>query len=255
MENIKKYLVLQEEMEKSIPMIIDSLYKTKFKYSSRSLLSLMTKSSYLVNSILNSFDTGNVYASSIIYRSLIEHSFKHLYILVRALNDNKDDVGHEYLFTLKSKEDLESVAKISNYNARAYPEKNKWSFKGEENKNITKIGKKFDISRIFYYLIENNNSNEKLKEFKDYKKEYLYGRLIEYTEMSSSIHGGPFSDNLLKSSLVNSKVLNKFLKESLSLYFSIVESTYLFAYTVGDDNEEYYFKIKAILESSIVKQQ
>ena len=42
---------------------------------------------------------------------MIEHNFRHLYIYVRALNDNSDDVGKRYYKTLKGSEDLESFTK------------------------------------------------------------------------------------------------------------------------------------------------
>ena len=188
---IKLNASLSRNAQSSLPAIIKSLEKTKFKYTSKALLSFVPKSGYLNSAILESAGNRNVYAIAILFRSIIEHNFRHLYIYVRALNDNRDDVGKKYYKTLKGSEDLDSFTKINNYNKAVYPEKTEWNTKGEHNKAIREVGKEFRIEQIFFYLIANNN-NEKNEIIKRFKKEYLLQRLIDYTNLSSGVHGGPF---------------------------------------------------------------
>ena len=103
-----------------------------------------------------------MYATAILSRSMIEHNFRHLYIYVRALNDNSDDVGKRYYKTLKGSEDLESFTKINNYNKAVYPEKKLTGIQKENiNKAIREVGKEFRIEQIFFYLITNNNNKKK----------------------------------------------------------------------------------------------
>jgi hypothetical protein len=155
---LQLYENLSRKVQVSLPVITESLNKSKFKYVTKALLLFIPKSGYLMSSILQASESSNPYADSILFRSLIEHSFKHLYIFVKALNENSDSVGEIYYKTLKAKEDLDSVQKIINYSKAVYPEKTQWNTKGDHNKNISDEAKQFEIQNIFYYLIANNNS-------------------------------------------------------------------------------------------------
>ncbi len=243
---------LSEEIQSSLSVILKSLGKSKFKYTGKVLSAFIPKSGYLNSAILELSASKNVYAVAILFRSMIEHNFRHLYIYVRALNDNNDDVGKRYYEALKGNEDLESFTKINNYNKVVYPEKTNWNTKGEHNKAIREVGKEFRIEQIFYYLIANNN-NEKDKIIERFKKEYLLQGLVDYTKLSSGVHGGPFGElaffNLQKDKEKFNKTLEKFTNDSLNLHYSLVESTYLFAYLMDEKVKEHYEKIKILSES------
>jgi hypothetical protein len=247
MNNIDDNFTLNEALSKkiqeSLPFIIESLQKTEFQYTGKALTYFIPKSGYLINSILFSCKSGDPYSASILFRSLIEHSFRHLYIFVKALNDKNDDVGKTYYNSLKANEDLESVEKIINYKKIVYPEDTQWNTKGDHNNAIRETAKSFRIEKIFHYLISNNN-NEKSEVIKRYKKEYLLERLIEYTNMSSSVHGGPFGKlalyELQKDKSKLDAILNKFANESFLLHKSLVETTYLFASLMDEKVDKYY---------------
>ena len=161
--------ILSKKIQESLAYIIESLQKTEFKYTGKALTSFIPKSGYLINSLLFSCKSGDPYSASILFRSLIEHSFRHLYIFVKALNDKNDTVGHTYYNSLKANEDLESVEKIINYKKIVYPEDTQWNTKGNHNNEIREIAKSFRIEKIFHYLINNNNT-EKGEIIKRYKK-------------------------------------------------------------------------------------
>lgn len=242
----EKYIsneALSKKVQESLPFIIESLQKTEFKYTGKALISFIPKSGYLINSILFSCKSGDPYSASILFRSLIEHSFRHLYIFVKALNDKSDSVGNTYYNSLKANEDLESVEKIINYKKIVYPEDTQWNTKGDHNNAIREIAKNFRIEKIFHYLIQNNNDGSS-EIIKKYKKEYLLERLIEYTNMSSSVHGGPFGElalyELQKDKSKLEATLNKFSNESFLLHKSIVETTYLFASLMDEKVTKYY---------------
>ena len=97
---------LAEEIQSSLPVIIKSFEKTKFKYTSKALLSFIPKSGYLNSAILELSGSKNVYATAILSRSMIEHNFRHLYIYVRSLNDDSDDVGKRYYKNINSPHSL-----------------------------------------------------------------------------------------------------------------------------------------------------
>jgi hypothetical protein len=184
---IESNLKLVEKLAESLPSITDALGETKFKYASKALLSFIPKSGYLTSAILDCCQNGNPYVASILFRSLIEHSFRHLYIYTKTLRDNTDLAGEDYYGPLKGSEDLNSLRKIAGYKKVVSPEETQWSFKGEHNKNIGESAKQFEIQNIFIYLVSNTIPNEELVHAG--LKNYLLERLIEYTNMSSSVHG------------------------------------------------------------------
>lgn len=237
---------LAQQIEKTLPLIADSLEKTDFKETSRALISFAARSGYLNSAILHACETRNIYVAAILSRSMIEHNFRHLYIFVRALNES-DEVGSRYYGVLRGNEDRQAIYNINKYNEKVYPGKTKWSLMNDHNKSIRDRANEFRIDEIFYYLVENNNRNLDL--VSRYKKEYLLERLKQYTDLSSSVHGGPFGEaTLLKAQNENPEVsLHKFTTESFELHRNLIETTYLFAYLMDENTKEYYEEIKKII--------
>jgi len=116
---------------------------------------------------------------------------------------------------------------------------------------IRNVGKEFRIEQIFSYLIANNN-NKKDEIIERFKKEYLLQRLIDYTNLSSGVHGKPFGKlalfNLQKNEDKFNKALEKFASDSFNLHYSLVETTYLFTYLMDDKIQTHYEKIKNLRE-------
>ena len=234
---------------KTLPKISNSLQKTKFKQTGTVLLSLFARSGYLNSAILHASGTGNIYVSAILLRSMIEHNFRHLYIFIKALNDDSDDIGRKYYGVLRGNEDRQALYNINKYTQKIYPDKTKYNLVNERNKSIRKNANEFRIDEIFYYLVENNNDripNIALT----FKKEYLLKRLIQYTNLSSSVHGGPFGEaTLMTAQKENSKTtLLKFATESFELHKNLINTTYLFAYIMDENNKELYEGMKNISE-------
>ena len=67
---------LSAEIKLSLPIIIESLGKSKFKYTSKALLSFIPKSGYLNSAVLELAASRNIYSAAVLYRSIIEHSFR-----------------------------------------------------------------------------------------------------------------------------------------------------------------------------------
>lgn len=241
--------ILFKKVETSLPAIIESLQKGKFQNTGKALVSFVHKSISLNNSILNSCVNRDLYSAWIVSRSMIEHNFRYLYIYTRTLNENSDSVGRKYYGELKSFEDLKSFSKINTFAGNLYPEKTKWSTKGEHNKNIADVGKEFDIEKIFYSLISSGDSGG----IQDLSKDYLLKRLTDYTNLSSAVHGGPFSEIAWHDICKNKNKLNNLIykcaEDSLALHKSLIESTYLFAYTVDDSLGEHYESIVHLEDS------
>ena len=239
---------LSANISKSIRPVSESLSKTKFKKTSRALLAYIPKAGYIHNSILSCCATHGGYAAGILFRSLVEHTFKHLYIYTRALKEGSDDVGDEYYGKLKGSEDLESFTKMNNYTKVVRPNQTPWSTKGDHNKNIAEVGKKFGISNIFFYLIENSRTD---KHFIDEgMKDYLLERLKQYTDLSSYVHGGPYAEMCYEELMKDPGKLNGHVEgmalESFKLYKSIVEVTYLFSSLFDEQMMSHYESVRKL---------
>lgn len=241
---------LSEEIQSSLPAVIESLGKTKFKYTGKALLAFIPKSGYLNNAILELSASRNVYSVAVLYRSIIEHYFRHLYIYTKALKNDTDDVGKSYCKTLKASEDLQWFDKVNKHNRKVGTNKTVWNTKGEHNESIRDAKREFLFSNILEYFKSNNTGES--EEIKKYINDHLLERSVEYDNLSSAVHGGPFGEsalfNLHKDKKKYDDTLYKFANESLGLHYGTVESTYLFAYLMDEKMKEHYESIKALRE-------
>lgn len=241
-EILKLNTELTEYLLVNAEVISDSLSQTKFKKTSRAMLFYISRAGYVNNAILDCYTNENGYAIGILFRSMIEHTFRHLYLYTRALNDNSDEVGDEYYGRLKGSEDLEAFTKTSNYTKIVRPEQAVWNTKGDHNAQIAEVGKKFNLSKIFLYLIKNFPSDKEL--IHRGMNEYLLKRLNHYTQLSSYVHGGPYAEMCHEELLQDRKKMSQHMeviaRESFGLYKSLVESTVLFAYMFDDNMKEHF---------------
>ena len=228
--------------------VSNSLSQTKFRKTSRAMFSYIARAGYVNNALLDCYANNNGYAIGILFRTMIEHTFRHLYLYTRALKDGSDEAGEEYYGKLKGSEDLEAFSKINNYTKVVHPEKTIWNTKGEHNAQITEVGKKFELSKIFFYLIENFPIDEKM--IHTGMKDYLLKRLNHYTQLSSYVHGGPYAEmsheELIKDSEKMSQHMEVIACESFGLYKSLVESTFLFASLFDDKMKECFDQVSKI---------
>ena len=240
---------LSSEIQSSLPTIIESLDKSKFKYTSKALLSFIPRSGYLNSAVLELSASRNIYSAAVLYRSIIEHSFRQLYIYTKALKEDSDDVGRIYYKTLKSSEDLQWFDKVNKHNKKVGESKTTWSTKGDHNESIRNAKREFLFSNILNYLQSNHTSES--EEIEKFVNDHILERSVEYDNLSSAVHGGPFGEfalfNLYQDQKKYDDTLYKFANESLDLHYSIVQSTYLFAYLMDDKMKEQYEKINEIM--------
>ncbi len=228
--------------------VSNSLSQTKFKKTSSAMLTYTTRVGYVNNAILDCYTNDNVYAVDILYRSMIEHSFRHLYLYTRALKDDSDEVGEEYYGKIKGSEDIEALSKINNYTKIVYPDRTVLSLGGDHNAQIRKEGDKFKIQNIFFYVIKNFHSNEKM--IQNGMKDYLLKRVHHYTHLSSYVHGGPCAEINHEELLQNSEKMTQHMEfivcDAFRLYKSVIESTFLFAFIFDDKMKECFDKVSKI---------
>lgn len=242
---------LSKEIQSSLPAVIETLGKTKFKYTGKALLAFVLKTGYLNSAILEVSASRNIYSVAVLYRSIIEHYFRHLYIYTKALKNDIDDVGRSYCKTLKASEDLQWFDKVNKHNRQVDANETVWNTKNDHNKEIRKVQEEFKFSKIVEYFKSNNDHDN--KEIKKYINDHLLERSVEYDNLSSAVHGGPFGEsalfNLHKDKKKYDDTLYKFANESLGLHYGTAESTYLFAYLMDEKMKDSYENIRALRES------
>lgn len=105
-------------------------------------------------------------------------------------------------------------------------------------KNCKKVSL-FDLSR-------------RVEAIKKFVNDHILERSVEYDNLSSAVHGGPFGEsalfNLHQDQKKYDETLYKFANESSGLHYSIVQSTYLFAYLMDEKMQGRYEKIKTLTQ-------
>ena len=203
----KTFLAMKEEVTnldeviKNIPTMKEleanakDFAKSEFPTSARALAIHSLKLHYLSNSINLCKETGDYYSLCVLFRSLLEHYFRHLYIYSRALKENSDEVGIEYYGKLKGHEDLCFLRSNRTLNTKLTGEKSAWSLGGEQNKNLDDIAQNFKINNIFSYL---NEGVEEDKKIQTISKEFFNKYSQYYATLSSFVHGGPFAEKYME---------------------------------------------------------
>jgi hypothetical protein len=190
-----------EETIKNIPIMKEmetnakTFTKSKFPVSAKALTTYSLKLQYLSNSINLCKETEDYYSLCVLFRSLLEHYFRHLYIYSRALKESSDEVGIEYYGKLKGHEDMCSLISNLSLNKKLSGEKPAWSLNSDNNKNLDDVGKNFKINNIFSYLNEGIGEG---KEIQTISKEFFNKYSQHYATLSSFVHGGPFAEKYIE---------------------------------------------------------
>lgn len=189
-----------DERIKNIPIMKElesnskNFAKSKFPRSSKALTMCSLKLQYLSNSINLCKETLDYYSLCVLFRSLLEHYFRHLYIYSRALKENSDEVGIEYYGKLNGHEDLCFLRSNASLNTKLSGEKSAWSLKDEQNKNLDDIAQNFKINNIFSYLNEGISED---KEIQTISKDFFNKYSGYYSTLSSFVHGGPYAEKYM----------------------------------------------------------
>jgi len=163
--------------------------------SAKALATYSLKLQYISNSINLCKETGDYYSLCILFRSLLEHYFRHLYIYTRALEEDNDNVGIEYYGKLNGHEDLSFLKSNKTLNTKLDGKKSIWNLGGEHNENLDDIGRKFKINSILAYLNEFIKEDEEIESI----SRKIFNKYSQhYARLSSFVHGGPFAEKYIK---------------------------------------------------------
>lgn len=180
---------------KELELNAKSFVKSKFPQSAKALTTYSLKLQYLSNSIDLCKETEDYYSLCVLFRSLLEHYFRHLYIYSRALRENSDEVGIEYYGKLNGHEDLCFLRSNFSLNTKLSGEKSTCSLKSEQNNNLDDVAQNFKINNILSYL---NEGIGKDKEIQTISKDFFNKYSRDYSALSSFVHGGPYAEKYME---------------------------------------------------------
>jgi hypothetical protein len=169
--------------------------KSRFPKSAKALTIHSLKLQYLNSSINLCREIEDYYSLCVLFRSLLEHYFKHLYIYSRALRENSDKVGIEYYGKLNGHEDLCFLRSNFSLNKKLNGKESGYSLKSEQNKNLDDIAQNFKINNILSYI---NKGIGKDKKIQTISKEFFNKYSRDYSTLSSFVHGGPYAEKYIE---------------------------------------------------------
>jgi hypothetical protein len=191
LDEIIKDIPIMKELESNSKNCV----KSKFPRSCKALTIYSLKLQYLSNSINICKETGDYYSLCVLFRSLLEHYFRHLYIYSRALRESSDEVGIEYYGKLNGQEDLCFLKSNFSLNTKLDGEKPAWSLGGDQNRSLDDVAQNFKINNIFSYLNEGVGED---KEIQTISKEFFNKYANYYSTLSSFVHGGPYAEKYME---------------------------------------------------------
>jgi hypothetical protein len=230
---------LHEIIQNSFSNLIEDVKKSDFPQTGKALAMQVIKSNFLKEGIFEACISENIYVAKLLYRSLIEHFLRHQYIFIRWTKEQNDSAGADYYKYCDMGEDWEYIKAINKTNKIFSVEKmekeNKWDAYLKMKNNKENISQKeleiktslFTYTKIINYIWENINNNETMKA--------LSSVILDYSELSSYVHGGPFAESqLISNADPNKMIKNKEELLEMTFYMSknIKEFTYLFAYKI-----------------------
>lgn len=248
-----------EEFQKYFENIKTSTFATLYPKTALILQLLDIGSNFIKNSILDNCETDNYYSVKILYRCLIEHYLKFQFIFTKWGISKTDDFSAEYLEYSDAREVLDSIkARVSEH--QLYDPEYKiadWDsflashpmFKSKTRKQVDIESQKYTFKNVIRFL------NEKYTEGKHDLSSHLGKFIIEYSELSSFVHGGTksYQEMMAMQSLSQreqeyNRISGLALQQSSSIkLFSLS----MYIQTDKDLFSKHYFKMDALIKQIV----
>ena len=186
--------VMKDNFQNSISIFSNVGYTNVGK----ALTMFITKTNFIKNAIFDICENDDPYSANILFRSLIEHHLKFMFIFIRHTQEQNDEVGNEYYKFCDFSESIaigkswldnwqiltqENEDKLYEVIVDIKPELKKYS-----KKEIMQKAKQFNYRTIITFIKSS---------IKDIKYGWLNVIIPNYGDLSSYVHGGPLADRYL----------------------------------------------------------
>ncbi|GEM_PF-1614167 len=229
--------------------------KSQYKSAIAVFTVFLMKSDFLKLGMIDLVGSLNIYSSKVIFRTLIEHYLKFLYIYLRTVEEKSDAISKEYLDLSVLNEEVEtlnawkSVVEILGIkNEKNHFENVKQKFpeyKDCDSKILKQKILQFKHRNIIKYL------NSKLNKKNSFEGGAAFAlKLIpQYSELSSFIHGGAGAlENIFQNMKENdrAKEMSNDLSIALMISASIKMFYFLFLFQFDKNFGDAYIQIREL---------
>jgi len=220
------------------------------------LISMLdTSGNFIKNSIFDCCETDDYYGMKILYRSLIEHYIRYKYIFIKWTITKSDEFSNDYFEFNNAREVLDLIkAKVSekqlydtSYKIEDWNRllKDHPQFKNKTRKQVEKETSKYSFKNIIRFL------NIELKKGEQEMSEFLGKLIVEYSELSSFVHGGmkSYQEMMVLDEEKREQEYNRISGLSFQLSGSIkMFNLILYLQTDKDNFEKNYLKMDKVLK-------
>lgn len=245
-----------DELQQYFPKTTSSKFVKLFPYTTGMIQLFDTSGTFIKNSIFDSCDSDDYYGMKILYRCLIEHYVRFQFIFINWNLTKNDEFAKEYLEYNNAREVLDLLrAKISeqqlfdpNYILKDWDSflKDHPNFKSKTRKEVEEETKKYSFKNIVRFL------NEQVKIGKTVTSEFLGNLIVEYSNLSSFVHGGMKSYQEMM--LMNNELMRKKEYERIcELSFQLSNSIKLFSLLMYAQTDKEIFNLHYIKLDDILK--
>ena len=261
MNELKKVRNLDEKIFKEFTKFFPKIEKSKFviKYPKTNLLIDLfdTSNTFIKNAIFDGCETDNYYGIKILYRSQIEHYFRFQYLFFNWGKTKTDLFATDYIEICDAREVLDKIrAEVSKQQLYDSNFKIKdWEilikkhprFSNKTRKEVDRESKKYSIRNIIRFI------NNELTKVENHVSEFLGKNIIEYSDLSSYVHGGMKSyQDMLATNLKKGRT-NEYNRIS-GLSFQMSNSIKLFRLIMMSSTDRELFKSHYIIVDNLLKQ-
>jgi len=187
-----------KEFQGYYPDILNSNFSNQFPQTIK-LSSLLTISSnFIKNSIFNCAENDDLYGIKILFRSLIEHYLRFMYIWFNWIKYKNDDISKKYIEFNEARDKLDELkSQIAKYKL-SNPESKMVTLNEliQKHPDLKKYSKDEIEKETLKYSYKNIISFLKQIDHKHETETTLLGSLIiEYSKLSAFVHGSSGSHN------------------------------------------------------------
>jgi len=188
--------------QKLAPHIEWLISESPIPKTSQLFIMYITSTNFIKNSIFDCSETEDIYSVKILFRSILEHHLRFQFLFMQFGLVKDDSVSSEYYTVLELSEHVDYLKSLQAVRLLKQMEtidlKDMWDiltseypqYKSYDRKNIEETAKKYSTKNIIRFIertIKISNSNNTLSNI-----------LLEYSELSSFVHGGIFAFNEMK---------------------------------------------------------
>lgn len=249
---------IHDVFEKNAPSIFEFIKTSKIPNTSQTFLRFITKTNFIKEGIFELYESENLYAINILFRSLIEHYLRFNYIFFRLAAEQNDNIGLEYLKFCSLSEDIDTgkawkdVAKVLDKNPALEPYEvlQDWNpdLKKYTKEEIQRISSQFRYKNIIRFIDDRINTEKQYE-----KNKFLLNLIPVYSDLSSFVHGGPGADNSLIENTDKEKRENKLIERiehSFITAAAVKQFTFLIFSQYDKQFEKGYIEIYEIMKKN-----